>query len=576
MPAAARKGDPTAHGGLIVEGSPNVTIGGMPAARLLDKHVCPLHGPGPITETSATVMINGVGAARMTDKCTCLVPSTGVGGGSGSAAPKLTPPGISIGPKKKWGDNSQDWRKDYGEDVKTKKKSDNDPKLAAQVSAELWKGGNAHTKKGAFETNVTEAKVTAKAGYEGDLKNLKNAKADAAVKAEAEYSAVKLQGKAGDTSKGSLAEGKAEAKVLTAKANATAGGKFEVKDGKLQSAYAEAEVGAGASVVEAKAAGQTKAFKLPFVNWGISFGGEVSGSLLTAEAKAGAYAGYRDNKWTFGVGAKIGAALAGLGFKFNVSIEKLPPPAPAPAPPGVPGVAGIDPIVMGCLTVIFGGMPPPYIPGPPKKLDPPKGALGGPGGRNKAEKADYDEDPIERRIRDNKELEMKVLPSGMTQLEADMAKVGVTKARLDAMRAKEFPLSFPDKATYDEFKKELRQTLAESGLGDADLRMRGTSTTFYSENPKKKLGHHFDANPAELADVDIETASASLAKDMQAAGYPPHPAIPTIYKTRHVMEKYPKLDAFAQKWTQKLGRDVNFVGLTSPAHASKSGSDFIL
>ena len=63
MPQAARKGDLTVHGGVIAEGSPDVTIGGLPAARLIDKHICPLHGPGPVTKTSETVFINKVGVA---------------------------------------------------------------------------------------------------------------------------------------------------------------------------------------------------------------------------------------------------------------------------------------------------------------------------------------------------------------------------------------------------------------------------------------------------------------------------------------------------------------------------------
>ena len=67
---------------MIAEGSPDVTIGGMAAARLLDKHVCPLHGPGPVTQTSMTVFINKVGAARVGDACTCMMPSTAMGGGN--------------------------------------------------------------------------------------------------------------------------------------------------------------------------------------------------------------------------------------------------------------------------------------------------------------------------------------------------------------------------------------------------------------------------------------------------------------------------------------------------------------
>ena len=45
---AARIGDMTSHGGVIVVGQPNVLIGGMPAARATDMHTCPMfNGPQP-------------------------------------------------------------------------------------------------------------------------------------------------------------------------------------------------------------------------------------------------------------------------------------------------------------------------------------------------------------------------------------------------------------------------------------------------------------------------------------------------------------------------------------------------
>jgi len=77
---AARMGDSTAHGGTIMLGAPNVLIGGMPAARLSDMHVCPMvtgvvpHVGGPITLGSATVLIGGMPAARMGDMATCVGP----------------------------------------------------------------------------------------------------------------------------------------------------------------------------------------------------------------------------------------------------------------------------------------------------------------------------------------------------------------------------------------------------------------------------------------------------------------------------------------------------------------------
>lgn len=77
---AARIGDMTAHGGCIVVGCPTVLIGGMPAARATDMHVCPMltvlvpHVGGPIAMGSAGVLIGGMPAARMGDMAVCVGP----------------------------------------------------------------------------------------------------------------------------------------------------------------------------------------------------------------------------------------------------------------------------------------------------------------------------------------------------------------------------------------------------------------------------------------------------------------------------------------------------------------------
>lgn len=78
---AARLGDLTAHGGVIVVGMPTVLIGGQPAARITDMHTCPLvngivpHVGGPILPPgSPTVLIGGLPAARVGDMATCVGP----------------------------------------------------------------------------------------------------------------------------------------------------------------------------------------------------------------------------------------------------------------------------------------------------------------------------------------------------------------------------------------------------------------------------------------------------------------------------------------------------------------------
>ncbi len=91
MAPAARMGDATAHGGTIVVGFPMVLIGGQPAARVGDMHVCPMQTPavppiphvgGPILPPGGiTVLIGGMPAARMGDMATCVGPPDSIVGG---------------------------------------------------------------------------------------------------------------------------------------------------------------------------------------------------------------------------------------------------------------------------------------------------------------------------------------------------------------------------------------------------------------------------------------------------------------------------------------------------------------
>jgi uncharacterized Zn-binding protein involved in type VI secretion len=78
---AARMGDQTAHGGVIVAGFPTVLIGKKPAARVSDMHNCPMfdgpnpHVGGPIMPPgSPTVLIGGLPAARVGDMAVCSGP----------------------------------------------------------------------------------------------------------------------------------------------------------------------------------------------------------------------------------------------------------------------------------------------------------------------------------------------------------------------------------------------------------------------------------------------------------------------------------------------------------------------
>ncbi|GAA2391029.1 PAAR domain-containing protein [Streptomyces glaucosporus] len=89
MPAAARTGDPTSHGGRITTAPPGaaasvarVLIGGHPAAVVGSRTFCPIpqHAalgpanvikPGPAAVTAGTVLIGGLPAARAFDQSAC-------------------------------------------------------------------------------------------------------------------------------------------------------------------------------------------------------------------------------------------------------------------------------------------------------------------------------------------------------------------------------------------------------------------------------------------------------------------------------------------------------------------------
>lgn len=70
-PAARATIDQCAHTGQIQSGSPNVLIGGFPAARKGDPVGCSQHGSGIIVGGSASVLVNGLPLARLGDKTQC-------------------------------------------------------------------------------------------------------------------------------------------------------------------------------------------------------------------------------------------------------------------------------------------------------------------------------------------------------------------------------------------------------------------------------------------------------------------------------------------------------------------------
>ncbi|WP_230942042.1 PAAR domain-containing protein [Burkholderia stagnalis] len=176
-------------------------------------------------------------------------------------------------------------------------------------------------------------------------------------------------------------------------------------------------------------------------------------------------------------------------------------------------------------------------------------------------------DPIAVRRAANEQLR------NSPKFDEDMAKVGVDRAQIDAMFAKECPLGFKSPEQFTEFKTGLNDALKRAGLDDAEIGMKGTSTTFYSENPGKPLGHHWDADPVNPGDYDLNITSDKMVSKMQDLGISPSEKY-GVFKTRDIQETFPELDEFRSGWSKELGRDVNFVGY--PKATPRDVTEYVL
>lgn len=159
------------------------------------------------------------------------------------------------------------------------------------------------------------------------------------------------------------------------------------------------------------------------------------------------------------------------------------------------------------------------------------------------------------------------------QFKIDMQKIGITEENINKMWEKKIPLGFPDEKQFTSFKNDLNLALKENKLKDAEVGLKGTSTTFYSENPHKPLGHHWDADPLAKGDYDLNITSQKMINKLETSNIKPSDKY-GVYKTRDMNENFPALDRFQRKWSSNLDRDVNFVGYPEPRIRDKT--EFLL
>ena len=174
---------------------------------------------------------------------------------------------------------------------------------------------------------------------------------------------------------------------------------------------------------------------------------------------------------------------------------------------------------------------------------------------------------IEKRQAENAKLR------ASDQYAKDKQKVAVTDEQIAAMEQKKVPLGFKDETQFKEFKGEMDSALNKAGLADSEIGLKGTSTTFYSENPSKPLGHHWDADLKNPGDYDLNINSRSMVDRMESAGISVSDKH-NVFRTSDIEATFPALRAFQEKWSTTLERPVNFVGY--PSSTPRDATEFIL
>ena len=141
----------------------------------------------------------------------------------------------------------------------------------------------------------------------------------------------------------------------------------------------------------------------------------------------------------------------------------------------------------------------------------------------------------------------------------DLNTLGLTADDMYDLFAQLKPLGFESRKQFWHFSNEILKACKESGLPDIILTVKGTSTNFYSENPRKPRGHRWDADPKNPGDYDISMTSETMNIRMARDNVALHPKC-GIWRKEDIYARYPKVDTVMKRWTNILMRDVNAAG----------------
>jgi uncharacterized Zn-binding protein involved in type VI secretion len=333
MKPAARQLDQCVHGGKLTSGSPDTTIGGMPAARLGDAHVCPIpgHVAGKIVSASSTVFINAKGAARVLDTIACASPAVPPPGKTHKKAAEYKVTDDDNYVKAFYADHVSS---DYDKDGTIDKHKVGLGMIAMQGEAEKNVGPVALGARGKLEvlnaTGEIQSSVDRGVGVQAAGRAVMTSKSGSV-----------YVGPKDDGGKNPYLEvgGKHDVMVAEAGLNVLAG-----DDGKRVGVVAMGKLSADATTGEGRVR-----FSIPI--WpgytiDVKAAGSAGAGSLGGELGGGAYYDKEEHRTHFLAAFAVGVALK-LGINLDISIGRkfgFSPPAPAP-----------DAVAMGCMTVFIGG-----------------------------------------------------------------------------------------------------------------------------------------------------------------------------------------------------------------------------
>lgn len=350
QPAARARIDTGAHTGPIQSGSPDVFIGGFPAARKNDNLACSEHGSGKIISGSGTVFVNGMPLARLGDKTQC-----NISGEPASAAFKKSAPQYWGGTlAQKAGEDGMLHEKNYdarilGAYASLEDKSANSDfdTVSAGFALEDITLGNMKSQdplRGEVRSKLAVANATGSL-YGGD-NNIYGLNANATA------TGIQYGGSAAAGKEGTLYGGVAgDVTIGTAEAKAVG----EIYTGNNGRYGFSADIGAEAHAMKGEAAGNIDILGV------ITADAKVGGSVGSVGASAGGelYADENDYSLTFGIRGELAVLL---GLKGDMRIKFALKPIKDfwdelnddEQPIAVQMDNGDGKIITGCVTVLIG------------------------------------------------------------------------------------------------------------------------------------------------------------------------------------------------------------------------------